>query len=86
MQKRAIVTGCAGFIFSHTCRALLKAGHEVIGIDNLSCGFVQNMEDFFLDDKFKFIKKNVLDLTVEDIYSENIDLVFHGSARGELYF
>ena len=31
-----LVTGCAGFIGSVTCRLLLEAGHQVVGIDNLS--------------------------------------------------
>ena len=31
-----LVTGCAGFIGSHTCDFLLKRGDEVIGIDNLN--------------------------------------------------
>ena len=35
-MKSILVTGCAGFIGSVTCRLLLEAGHTVIGIDNLS--------------------------------------------------
>ena len=35
---RVLVTGGAGYIVSHTCVELLKAGHEVIVIDNLSNG------------------------------------------------
>ena len=32
---RAVVTGCAGFIGSHLCEALLSRGRDVVGIDNL---------------------------------------------------
>jgi len=35
---RVLVTGGAGYIGSHTCVELLKAGHEVFVIDNLSNG------------------------------------------------
>ena len=31
-----LVTGCAGFIGMHTCIALLREGHAVIGIDNIN--------------------------------------------------
>ena len=31
-----LVTGCAGFIGFHVVTALLKLGHEVVGIDNLN--------------------------------------------------
>lgn len=37
VEKRCIVvTGCAGFIGSHTCEKLLKDGYDVVGIDNLN--------------------------------------------------
>ena len=35
---RVLVTGGAGYIGSHTCVELLKAGHEVFVVDNLSNG------------------------------------------------
>lgn len=34
MKKRILVTGCAGFIGSHTVEALVTRGAEVVGIDN----------------------------------------------------
>ena len=53
------ITGCAGFIGSHLCRRLLKEGHTVYGIDDLSVGFMSNMEDFFNDDNFEFAKYDI---------------------------
>jgi len=35
MSKSILVTGGTGFIGSHTCVALVEAGHEVIVLDNL---------------------------------------------------
>lgn len=35
-MKRFLVTGSAGFIGFHLCRRLLKEGHSVVGLDNLS--------------------------------------------------
>ncbi len=39
---RILVTGSAGFIGSHLTDALLAAGHEVVGIDNLTTGRQEN--------------------------------------------
>ena len=38
MKKSFLITGCAGFIGSHMTDYILKKGHKVIGIDNLTSG------------------------------------------------
>ena len=38
-----LVTGGAGYIGSHTVRALLGAGHQVVIVDNLSRGHVESI-------------------------------------------
>ena len=35
-MKRVLVTGGLGFIGSHTCVELLKKGHDIVVVDNLS--------------------------------------------------
>ena len=42
---RALVTGAAGFIGSHLCRRLVADGHEVVGLDDLSEGTLDNLAD-----------------------------------------
>lgn len=42
-RMRAIVTGVAGFIGSHVADSLLARGHRVLGIDDLSGGFRENV-------------------------------------------
>lgn len=44
-NKKILVTGGAGYIGAHTCRELLKAGYEVVVIDNLSTGKRQNVPE-----------------------------------------
>ncbi len=56
---RTIITGGAGFLGSHLCDYLLEKGHDVICIDNLLTGSVQNIEHCIGNPKFKFIKHNV---------------------------
>jgi nucleoside-diphosphate-sugar epimerase len=45
---RYLVTGCAGFIASHVCEALLAARHEVVGIDSLNDAYDPRLKDWRL--------------------------------------
>jgi nucleoside-diphosphate-sugar epimerase len=42
---RVLVTGAAGFIGSHLCRGFAAEGHEVVGLDDLSDGTLDNLVD-----------------------------------------
>ena len=42
-MERTLVAGGAGFLGSHLCDALLSKGHEVICMDNLITGSVDNI-------------------------------------------
>jgi UDP-glucose 4-epimerase len=50
-----LITGVAGFIGSNLARHLLERGHTVTGIDNLSYGFMRNIEFVNQNEKFTFI-------------------------------
>ena len=59
MKKTILVTGCCGFIGSNMCRFLLEKKYNVIGIDNLLTGKMQNISDFFDNKNFIFKKLDV---------------------------
>ena len=54
---RILVTGCAGFIGSHTCEFLLKRGSMVLGIDNINDYYdinkkLENLRILIIEDMF----------------------------------
>jgi dTDP-glucose 4,6-dehydratase len=72
-MPRSLVTGGAGFLGSHICEYLLKKGHEVICMDNLSTGATANIEHL-QSEQLKFVKHDV----TEYIYVAGpIDYVLH---------
>jgi nucleoside-diphosphate-sugar epimerase len=56
---RIVITGGAGFIGSHLCEVLIDEGHEVVAIDNLLTGQIQNIEHLFGNPSFTYVKHNV---------------------------
>ncbi|MEA2825977.1 MAG: dTDP-glucose 4,6-dehydratase [Actinomycetota bacterium] len=52
--RRIVVTGGAGFLGSHLCRALLARGDELVAIDNLLTGRRENLDDLFGRPGFMF--------------------------------
>ncbi len=72
-MARSVVTGGAGFLGSHLCERLLSEGHEVVCLDNLDTGSLQNIEHI-RDSRFEFVN---VDLTDSVDVSGAVDYVFH---------
>lgn len=58
---RILITGGAGFLGSHLSDLLTSTGHEVIAMDNLITGRVENIAHLMGHPRFSFIKYNVCD-------------------------
>ncbi len=71
---RYVISGAAGFIGSHLCDWLIEQGHEVIALDNLITGQVENIRHLFDRAAFKFIEH---DVCVPIQIPGNVDRVFH---------
>jgi len=56
---RILITGVCGFLGSHLCDYLLKKGHQVIGMDNLITGKMDNIAHLLGRENFEFIKQDV---------------------------
>lgn len=57
--ERVLVTGAAGFLGSHLVDALLKNGHDVLGVDNLFTGSKLNLEEARRSSRFEFMRHDV---------------------------
>jgi nucleoside-diphosphate-sugar epimerase len=56
---RVLVAGGAGFIGSHVCEELLRRGHEVVCLDNLITGRLENIAELEADRRFSFVREDV---------------------------
>lgn len=72
-----LITGVAGFIGSHVAKKLVEAGHKVIGLDDLSGGFVENIPDGVC-----FYKGNICNVELVDsiFQHHSIEYVYHLAA------
>ncbi len=77
---KAFLTGGAGFIGSHLAERLLDRGHEVLVLDNLSTGSIDNISHLKSSPRFSYVVDSV---TNEPLLAEMIDrcdVVFHLAA------
>ncbi|MGH9619285.1 MAG: UDP-glucuronic acid decarboxylase family protein [Bryobacteraceae bacterium] len=71
---RYLISGAAGFIGSHLSDRLIERGHEVIGLDNLITGRLENITHLRGNSRFVFLER---DVTQPLPASGRVDRVFH---------
>jgi len=78
---KAVVTGGAGFLGSHLVDRVMRCGSSVIVVDNLSSGFLGNIEHHIDDLNFKFVKADlkIWDKSWTDALNK-ADVVLHFAA------
>lgn len=77
-KQKYIITGGAGFIGSSIARELVRLGHKVKVIDNLSIGKKANLKDIVA--KIDFIKGDICDLKLLEKEFQSFDFVIHQAA------
>lgn len=73
-----LVTGGAGFIGSHIVEALVQRGHRVRVLDNLSTGFLANLDA--VRGQIEFVEGDILDRNLVGKVVSGVDWVFHEAA------
>lgn len=72
MGKRILVTGGAGFIGSHLCKALLDRGNEVICLDNFYTGRKETIQNLTANPHFEVVRHDITQpylAEVDEIYN-----------------
>ena len=73
-----VVTGGAGFIGSHLAKFLVKNNHEVLIIDNLIRGTLNNIDE--IKDDVEFYKVDISNYNEIDAVVDSVDGIFHEAA------
>ena len=83
---RTLVTGGAGFIGSHICERLLKAGNEVLCLDNFDPYYDpavkhRNIAPFLADTNFTLVEGDIREPVLLKQVLDGVDYVFHEAAQ-----
>lgn len=81
-----LITGGAGFIGSHLCDALLKENHNIVVVDNLILGRIENIKHLLSEDTFCFIEEDILNIdSMREIFKQySFDMVYHLAANSDI--
>src|SRR5712692_10552745 len=83
MAKRTyLVTGGAGFIGSHISERLVREGHRVRVLDDLSSGKEANLES--VASEIELVKGDIRDAQQVNEATKGVDIVFHEAALGSV--
>jgi len=77
---KVLITGGAGFIGSHLAEKLLENGEQVVVVDNLSTGSLENIESFKDHPRFDFVTGDIRNTELMESLVERSDVVYHLAA------
>ncbi len=80
MKEKILITGGAGFIGSHLCELLVHNGHQVVAIDDLSTGRLENIQHLLPMQGFQFVRETIMNSQVLDRLTSEADIVIHLAA------
>ena len=81
---KIVITGGAGFIGSNLCEYFVDRGDEVTCLDNLSTGFVHNINPLLGKSNFRFIEGDIRDIAACREAVRGSEVVLHEAALGSV--
>ena len=81
---KAMITGGCGFIGSHLADFLIDSNYEVVVVDNLSIGRLDNISKLLDKSKFSFFQVDITDFDKLEVHFKGVDLVFHLAALADI--
>ena len=81
---KILVTGGCGFIGSHISEILINEGNDIIIIDNVSNGRLDNINHFLSNNKCKFYNADISNFNEIELYFKDVDVVFHMAALADI--
>ena len=85
MEKtKILITGGAGFIGSNLCDYFIQKEYSIVCLDNLSTGFIKNIEHHFSNPDFKFIEGDIRNIETCREAVKGCKYVLHQAALGSV--
>ena len=81
---KLLITGGAGFIGSNLCEYFIEKGYKVNCLDNLSTGFMHNIEPLLKKENFTFIKGDICNIDDCRQAVAGCNIVLHQAALGSV--
>ncbi|NJO12646.1 MAG: NAD-dependent epimerase/dehydratase family protein [Gammaproteobacteria bacterium] len=79
-KRKFLITGVAGFLGSNLADRVLADGHEIVGLDNLSMGRIENLTQALTNRSFRFLQRDVtLPESLADL-PQDFDAIVHLAA------
>ncbi len=78
--QHVLVTGGAGFIGSHLVERLLREGHSVVVLDDLSTGSLENLNSVISDSRLRIVKSRISQCAELNDLAANASAIYHLAA------
>jgi UDP-glucose 4-epimerase len=77
---KILVTGAAGFLGSNFVERALDDGHQIVGIDNLSMGKIENLSSQMRHPGFRFVRRDIIEPGAFAGLGDDFDCILHLAA------